>query len=191
MGYRDIPGLADGHVVGKGWTTFYNRERGWKNSGLWDRIIEAVESAAGSTVSSPTAPADFHCRDGPSVRPAEIYRRRADANSKLSRADINAAELPAMVMGRRLRPNSEKAEIIRGIIAVLRKQGWAPKWEIERVLREVGIVSLSNSSSNRLSVILSECKDLFANCRLEGVGERGWYLRETEKEGSNPETASP
>jgi hypothetical protein len=179
LGWRDIPG-----VVGNGWTTYYNRFRGWEKSGLWAEIARALEGVPGSMTTPHDAPGDFHRRDGPTAHPGPVPWRNPGAASKLTRADVEATELPTMVNGHRLRPNSAKADIIRAAIAVLRKEGWAPRWEIQRHLQRLGALSWVNSSSQRLSVLLSESKDLFAHSRLENLGETGWYLRETEKERS-------
>jgi len=178
-GWRDIPG-----VIGNGWTTYYNRFRAWEKSGVWAEIVQAAEAAAASRTPPQQPSADFHRRDGPPAPPGRLPRRRIGEASELARADVEATELPVTVNGHRLRPKSAKARIIRAIIAVLRKEGWAPRWEIERAVRRLGIIGSSDNSSNRLPVILSKSKDLFANCRLVGVGETGWYLRETEKGGS-------
>jgi hypothetical protein len=97
---------------------------------------------------------------------------------KLTWSDIEATEIPVVVNSHRLRPRTKKAKIIRAVIAYLRLQKWAQRWELLDFLRKFNVVGSDAGEDAYLSVILSEAKDLFMPVRPEGGGPPGWILCE-------------
>jgi hypothetical protein len=102
------------------------------------------------------------------------------SESEVTLADVEAVKLPLIVNGRRLFKNSQRALIIKAIIALLKKKNWAQKRKIFETLLELEI----DIPSHVLSVILAQ--GLFYSCRRGGVV--GWSMSDCydlEEQGNN------
>jgi hypothetical protein len=85
--------------------------------------------------------------------------------------DVDTAEIPSVLRGRRVNPASKRAKIIRATKTLLEAKNSAKRSEILAFLENLGIMGQEKNPGRYLSVVLSQAGEIF---RSDGTE---WYLK--------------